>query len=102
MSTPKQQFIPGTVDARLAEIADAKKRLAECEKFAATAKRDMQKAALLIAERVAVRLAMRPDTPGDLAQACASYLNARNDYLSSTADGGKAAQEIVEAIQEDA
>ena len=102
MSTPKQQFIPGTIDPALADLAEAKRYLEDAEKCAKAGKTEMQKAALRLAELIASRLVRNASTPADVSEASCDYLKARDAYLASTTDAGKAAQRIILAIQEDA
>ena len=98
---PKQTLIPGTIDPALADLSEAKRFLEDAEKCAKAGRRDMQDAALRLAELVASRLARRPDTPANVTECCCDYLKARDAYLASTTDAGRAAARIVAAIQED-
>ena len=89
----KQTYLPG---AEPDPVTEAKKQLAAAEKIAKDGKKQMQDAALKIAELAADRLVTLNASP--IADAAAAYLNARDVYLAGTRDAGEQARILADLI----
>jgi hypothetical protein len=88
----KQTYLPGTEPD---PIDETKERLAAAEKATKDGKKQMQDSALKLAELVADRLVVRG---GDIGDAAAAYLNARDAYLAGTRDAGEQARILSDLI----
>lgn len=82
----KQTYLPGTEPD---PIDEAKRALADAEKATKDGKKGMQDSALKLAELVADRLITNG---GDIGNAAAAFLNARDAYLAGTRDAGEQAR----------